>query len=86
MSLLAISLGLRLCGSRKGGTGKDGQISTLGPDRVAVSGLSGRKPLVGTWWAISLLLCTNGLRKVFLTCWASISALFMVCRGKNRDY
>ena len=27
------------------------------------SGLSYRKPLVGTGWDISLLLCANGLRK-----------------------
>ena len=30
---------------------------------MAASGHSCRKPLVSTGWAISLLLCTNGLRK-----------------------
>ena len=63
MSLPAMSLGLRFCASRKGGTGRGGRVSTLGPDDVAASGLGCRKPLVGTGWAISLLLCTNELRK-----------------------
>ena len=31
MSLPAMSLGLRLCASRKGGTGGSGWVSTLGP-------------------------------------------------------
>ena len=31
---------------------------------MAASGLSCRKPLVGTKWASSLLLCTNGPRKL----------------------
>ena len=30
---------------------------------IAASGLSCRKPLIGTRWAISLLFCTNGLTK-----------------------
>ena len=38
-------------------------VSTLGPGNMATSGHSCRKPLVSTGWAISLLLCTNGLRK-----------------------
>jgi len=63
MSLRAMSLGLRFCASRKGGTGGGGRVSTLGPGNMAASGLSCRKPLVSTGWAISLLLCTNGLRK-----------------------
>ena len=63
MSLPALSLGLRFCTSRKGGTGGGGQVSTMGPGNVAASGFSCRKPLVGTGWAISLLLCTNGLSK-----------------------
>ena len=63
MSLPAISLGLRLCTSRKGGTGGGGQVSTLGPGNMAPSGLSYRKPLISTGWAISLLLCINGLRE-----------------------
>ena len=63
MSLPAMSLGLRLCASRKGGTGGGGQVSTLGPGNMAASGLSCRKPLVIPGWAISLLMCTNGLRK-----------------------
>ena len=51
-SLPAMSLGLTLCTSRK-----EGEVGAL------ASGLSCRKPLVGTGWAISLLLCTNGLSK-----------------------
>ena len=62
MSLPAMSLGLRLCASRKGGTGGGGQDSTLGPGNMAASGLSCRKPLVSTGWAISFLFCMNGLR------------------------
>ena len=63
MSLLAMSLGLRFCASRKGRTEGGGQVSTLGPGSMAASGLCCRKPLVGTVWAISLLLCMNGWRK-----------------------
>ena len=63
MSLPAMSLGLRFCASRKGKTEGGGQVSTLGPGSMAAFGLCSRKPLVGTVWAISLLLCTNGLRK-----------------------
>jgi len=37
--------------------------STLGPGNMAASGYSCRKPLVSTGLAISLLLCTNWLRK-----------------------
>ena len=58
-----MSLGLRFYASRKGGTGGGGQVSTLTPGNMAASGLSCRKPLVGTGWAISLLLCMNSLRK-----------------------
>ena len=61
---LSLSLAMS-CASRKGGTGGGGQISTLGPGNMAASGLSCRKLLVSTGWAISisLLLCMNGLRK-----------------------
>ena len=38
-------------------------LGSLGPGNMAACGLSCRKPLVSTGWAISLLLCTNGLRK-----------------------
>jgi len=72
MSLLAMSLGLRFCASRKGWTGGGGWVSTLDPANMAASGLSCRKPLVSsTEWAISLLLCTNGLRKWFGYPWLS---------------
>ena len=45
VSLPTLSLGLRFCASRKGGTGGGGQVSTLGPGNMAASGLSCRKPL-----------------------------------------
>ena len=34
-----------------------------GVNSMAMSGLVYRKPLVGSRWAASLLLCMNGLRK-----------------------
>ena len=66
-----MSLGLRFCASRKGGTGGGGWVSTLGPGNMA-SGHSYRKPLVSTGWAISLF-CMNGLRK-----W-SFGHVYMAC-------
>jgi len=44
---------------------------------MTASGLSCRKPLVGTEWAISLLLCKNGLRK-----WSSghVGPLFLAVK------
>ena len=63
MSLLAMSLGLWFCASRKGGIGESGQVTTLGPGNMVACGFSCRKSLVGTGWATSLLLCMNGLRK-----------------------
>jgi len=44
-----------------------------GADSMAASGLGCRKALVGTGWAISLLLCMNQLKNSFLACGASIS-------------
>ena len=48
-----------------GGTGGGGWVSLKGANAnsMAKSGLSFRKILVGTGWAVSLLLCTNGQRK-----------------------
>ena len=43
-----MSLGHRFCASRKGGTGGGGWVSTVGPGNMASSGLSCRKPLIGT--------------------------------------
>ena len=65
MSLPAMSLGLRFYASRKGKTGGGGWVSTMGWDSIAASGLSYRRSLNGIRWAISLLLCTNGIRKQF---------------------
>ena len=56
-------MGLRLCASREGGTGGSGWVSALSLGSMAASGLGLEKLLVGAGWAISLLLCTNGLRK-----------------------
>jgi len=49
--------------SREVGTGGYGSVHPRGKNSIAVSGLGYRKALVGTGWAFSLLLCTNGLRK-----------------------
>ena len=65
MSLQAMSLGLRFCTSRKGGIGVGGWVHLKGANSMAASGIDCRKALVGTGWAISLLLCMNWLRKQF---------------------
>ena len=88
MSLLAMSFGLRFCASENGRTEGGGRDSTLGPGNMAASGLSRRKPLARTGWAISLLLCTNELRK-----WCSghihvgppflAVSLFSLCSGDH---
>ena len=61
--VIAMSWGLWFCVDRKGGTGGGGWVHSKGAKSTAAPGLSQRKHLVGTGWAISLLLCTNGLRK-----------------------
>ena len=61
--LPAMSMGLRLCTSREGGTGGSVWVLALGRVNMAASGLGLEKPLVGAGWAISLLLCKNGRRK-----------------------
>ena len=63
MLLPAMSFGDTFCFSRKGGTGGGEWVHPKGANRVAASGLGCRKALVGTGWAISLLLCMNRLRK-----------------------
>jgi len=50
ISLPAMSLELRFCASRKGGTGGGGRVLGLGI--MAASGLIYRKPLVGTGWVV----------------------------------
>ena len=62
MSHLAMSSGIRFCVSRKGGSGGGGWAHPKSADNMAVSGLGIEKPLVLAW-VISLLFCTNGLRK-----------------------
>ena len=63
MSHPAMSLGDRFCDSRKGGTGGGGWVYPKGANSMAVSGLRGRKVLVGTGKAISSVFGINGLRK-----------------------
>ena len=62
MSLPAMSLGLRFCVSRKGGTGGGGWVHPKGANSMAVSGLVFRSDLVGTERAISILFGINGVR------------------------
>ena len=59
MSLPAMSLGLRFCMSRKGGTGGGGWVHPKGANSMAVSGLVSRNNLVGTERAISVLFGVN---------------------------
>ena len=59
-----MSLEDRFCDSRlKGGTGGGGWVHPEGANSMAVSGLSGRKVLVGTGRAISIDFGINGVRK-----------------------
>ena len=62
MSLLAMSLRLRFCVSRKGVTGEGVWVYPNGANNMAVSGLTCRKALVGTGRANSILFGINGLR------------------------
>ena len=62
MSLPAMSLGLRFCPSRKGGTGGGGWVYPKGANSMATSGLVFRSNLVATGRAISILLGINGVR------------------------
>ena len=63
MSHPAMSLGDRFCDSRKGRTGGGGWVHPEGANSMAVSGLRGRKVLVGTGRAISIVFGINGVRK-----------------------
>ena len=63
MSHPAMSLGDRLCVSSKGRTGGGGWVHPKGANSMAVSGLCGRKVLVGSGRAISVVFGINGLRK-----------------------
>ena len=61
MSLPPMSLGLRFCMSRKGGTGGGGWVHPKGANSMAASGLIFRSDLVGTGRAISILFGINGV-------------------------
>ena len=63
MSHPAMSLEDRFCDSRKGGTRGGGWVHPEGANSMAVSGLRGRKVLVGTGRAISIIFGINGVRK-----------------------
>ena len=62
MSLPTMSLGLRFCASRKGGTGGGGWVHLKGSNSMATSGLVFRSDLVGIGRAISILFGINGVR------------------------
>ena len=49
-----------------GGTGGGGLVHPKGANSMAASGISCRKALVSTGWAISLLLCKNGVENSLL--------------------
>ena len=57
-----MSLGLRFCMSRKGGTGGGGWVHLKGANSMAISGLIFRSDLVGTGRAISIHFGINGVR------------------------
>ena len=58
-----MSLEDRFCASRKDGTGGGGWVHSKGANSMAVSELCGRKVLVGTVRAISVVFGINGVRK-----------------------
>ena len=62
MSLPAMSLGLRFCVSRKGGTGGGGWVHLKGANSMAVSRLIFRNDLVGNGRDVSILFGMNGVR------------------------
>jgi len=62
-SLPAMTFGDRFCFSRKGGIGGGGWVHPKGADSMAISGLRFENALVGSEWATTVHLCTNGLRK-----------------------
>ena len=61
-----MSLGDRFCVSRKGGTGGGGLDAPKGCKHMAMSGLRGRKVLVGTGRAISIPFGINRVRSSHL--------------------
>jgi len=67
MSLSTMSLGLRFCMSRKGGTGGDGWVHPKGANSMVMSGLISRNDLVGIRRAISVLFGINGIQGLFFS-------------------
>ena len=59
--MMSLSLGLRFCMSRKGGTGGGGWVHSKGANSMAMSGLVLRSDLVGTGRAIAVLFGINGV-------------------------
>jgi len=60
--MMSMSLGLRSCVSRKGGTRGGGWVHPKGANSMAASGLVLRSDFVGTGRAISALVGINGVR------------------------
>jgi len=56
-------------------------VHPKGAKSMAISRLSFENTLVVTWWAVSVLLCTNGLRKLLSPCWIPLLAVkhFFLC-------
>jgi len=67
MSLPAMSLGLRFCMSRKGGTGGGRWVHPKGANSMAASGFAFRSNLVGTGRAIFILFGISGVKSSDLT-------------------
>ena len=68
MSHLAMSLGDRFCINRKGRTRGRWMAASKGANSMAVSGLRGRKVLVSTGRAISVVFGINGLSSLIGGC------------------
>jgi len=70
-SLLAMSFGCSMQAGRKGQG-----VHQNSANSMAMSGMGCRKAVLGTGWAISLLICRNELKTAFWLCKASISGHF----------
>jgi len=59
---MSMSMGLRFCVSRKGGTVRGWWVHQKGANSMAMSGLACRKALIDTGRAVSVLVGIKGLR------------------------
>ena len=82
--LPAMSLGLRLCASRKGGTGRGGQVSALSLGSMAASGLGLDKlllaPLPKVAWPLLGLALINSCLELG---WPFLSSFAQKSRENN---